>query len=67
MTTGGAVQAEKPWVWFVWLAVMAVVLAAYALIHITGIRTATSGRSSPYTSATRVHAGVKEINCRFCS
>ena len=65
MTTGGIEQAERTWGWFVWLAVIALVLGVmlylyYQYPHLN------IGPQQPIYFSHRVHAGVKEINCRFC-
>ena len=65
MTTGGVEQVEKTWGWFVWLAVIAVVLAAMLYLYYQYPHR-NIGPQQPIYFSHRVHAGVKEINCRFC-
>jgi hypothetical protein len=65
MTTGEVEQVEKTWGWFVWLAVIAVVLAAMLYLYYQYPHY-NIGPQQPIYFSHRVHAGAKEINCRFC-
>ena len=60
MTTGGAVQAEKPRVWFVWLAVVALVLGVMLYLYYQYPHQ-NIGPQQPIYFSHRVHAGVKRL------
>jgi predicted CXXCH cytochrome family protein len=55
-------RSRAPWVW----ALVVVALGGIMLYLFYGLPQANLGPRQPISFSHRVHAGVKEINCRFC-